>query len=218
MSKAPAKPLKPVVYVLDDDDGMRKALVALIGTIGYDAVEFARPSDFLREFDSNRPACLLLDVRMPEMSGLDVQRELNKRGAMLPVLLITGHGDVPMAVQAMKNGALEFLQKPFRDQELVDGINRALAKDAENRLILERHAEIQRRQTSLTPREREVMDLVVMGRLNKQVASELGTVEKTVKAHRARVMQKLEVASLAELVRVADKAAIAGSAQRPMPH
>jgi len=202
VSKAPAKPLKPVVYVLDDDDGMRKALVALIGTIGYDAVEFARPSDFLREFDSNRPACLLLDVRMPEMSGLDVQRELNKRGAMLPVLLITGHGDVPMAVQAMKNGALEFLQKPFRDQELVDGINRALAKDAENRLILERHAEIQRRQTSLTPREREVMDLVVDGRANKVIAIDLGLSERTVEIHRANVMEKMQAQSVAHLVKM----------------
>ena len=202
MSKAPAKPLKPVVYVLDDDDGMRKALVALISTIGYEAIEFARPSDFLRDFDANRPACLLLDVRMPEMSGLDVQRELNKRGAMLPVLLLTGHGDVPMAVQAMKNGALEFLQKPFRDQELVDGINRALAKDAENRLILERHAEIQRRQMSLTPREREVMDLVVDGRANKVIAIDLGLSERTVEIHRANVMEKMQAQSVAHLVKM----------------
>jgi len=202
VSKAPAKPQKPAVYVLDDDDGMRKALAALIGTIGYEAIEFARPTEFLRDFDPARPACLLLDVRMPEMSGLDVQRELNRRGAMVPVLLITGHGDVPMAVQAMKNGAFEFLQKPFRDQELVDGINRALKKDAENRQMLERHAEVQRRVASLTPREREVMQLVVDGRANKVIAIDLGLSERTVEIHRANVMEKMQAQSVAHLVKM----------------
>ena len=202
MSKAPAKPQKPAVYVLDDDDGMRRALVALIGTIGYDAIEFSRPTEFLRDFDPARPACLLLDVRMPEMSGLDVQRELNRRGAMVPVLLITGHGDVPMAVQAMKNGAFEFLQKPFRDQELIDGINRALKKDAENRQMLERHAEVKRRVDSLTPREREVMELVVDGRANKVIAIDLGLSERTVEIHRANVMEKMQAHSVAHLVKM----------------
>jgi len=202
VSKAPAKPQKPAVYVLDDDDGMRRALVALIGTIGYDAIEFSRPTEFLRDFDPARPACLLLDVRMPEMSGLDVQRELNRRGAMVPVLLITGHGDVPMAVQAMKNGAFEFLQKPFRDQELIDGINRALKKDAENRQMLERHAEVKRRVDSLTPREREVMELVVDGRANKVIAIDLGLSERTVEIHRANVMEKMQAHSVAHLVKM----------------
>jgi two-component system, LuxR family, response regulator FixJ len=202
VSRAPAKPLKPVVYVLDDDDGMRNALATLIGTIGYDAVGFARPSEFLRDFDPQRPACLLLDVRMPEMSGLDVQRELNRRGAMIPVLLITGHGDVPMAVQAMKDGAFEFLQKPFRDQELIDGINRALRRDAENRQTQERNAEVNRRVATLTPREREVMDLVVDGRANKVIAIDLGLSERTVEIHRANVMEKMQAQSVAHLVKM----------------
>ncbi len=202
MIKAPPKPLKSVVYVVDDDDGMRSALVALIGTIGHDAIEFARPEDFLRDFDPQRPACVLLDVRMPGMSGLDVQRELNRRGAMIPILLITGHGDVPMAVQAMKDGAFEFLQKPFRDQELIDGINRALQKDAENRQVLERNAEVNRRIATLTPREREVMGMVVDGRANKVIAIDLGLSERTVEIHRANVMDKMKAQSVAHLVKM----------------
>jgi FixJ family two-component response regulator len=190
------------VYVLDDDDGMRNALVALIATIGHQPVAYARPGEFLNEFDPERPGCLVLDVRMPEMSGLEVQQELNRRGAMLPVLLITGHGDVPMAVQAMKNGAFEFLQKPFRDQELIDGINRALRKDADGREALARVAELERRAEALTPREREVMKHVVDGRANKVIAIDLGLSERTVEIHRANVMEKMQAQSVAHLVKM----------------
>jgi FixJ family two-component response regulator len=202
MAKSAPKPASPVVYVLDDDDGMRNALVALIGTIGHEPVAYSRPSEFLRDFDPERPGCLVLDVRMPEMSGLEVQQELNRRGAMVPVLLITGHGDVPMAVQAMKNGAFEFLQKPFRDQELIDGINRALRKDAEGREAIARVAEVKRRAETLSPREREVMRLVVDGRANKVIAIDLGLSERTVEIHRANVMEKMRAQSVAHLVKM----------------
>jgi FixJ family two-component response regulator len=202
MAKSAPKPSGPVVYVLDDDDGMRNALVALIGTIGHEPVAYARPSEFLRDFDAERPGCLVLDVRMPEMSGLEVQQELNRRGAIVPVLLITGHGDVPMAVQAMKNGAFEFLQKPFRDQELIDGINRALRKDAEGREAIARVAEVKRRAEALSPREREVMRLVVDGRANKVIAIDLGLSERTVEIHRANVMEKMRAHSVAHLVKM----------------
>jgi FixJ family two-component response regulator len=147
MNAAPSKDTKrkPTIYVVDDDDGMRKALTVLMTTVGYSSAPFARPSEFLAKYDPNQPGCLVLDVRMPEMSGLEVQQQLNRSGSMLPVILITGHGDIPMAVQAMKDGAFDFLQKPFRDQELLDRINAALKQDAENRETVERHADLKRR-------------------------------------------------------------------------
>jgi two-component system, LuxR family, response regulator FixJ len=193
---------KPVVYVVDDDDGMRQALTALMTTVGYKAIPFARPTEFLAKYDANQSGCLVLDVRMPEMSGLEVQQQLNRAGSLLPVILVTGHGDIPMAVQAMKDGAFDFLQKPFRDQELLDRINAALKQDAENRAIVERHADLKRRAESLSPREREVMGLVVDGRANKVIAIDLGLSERTVEIHRSNVMEKMGARSVAHLVKM----------------
>ncbi|HEY0939439.1 MAG TPA: response regulator transcription factor [Steroidobacter sp.] len=199
-NKTPRK--KPTIYIVDDDDGMRRALTVLMSTVGYNAVAFERPGEFLQKLDPNQPGCLVLDVRMPEMSGLEVQQHLNRSGSMLPVILITGHGDIPMAVQAMKDGAFDFLQKPFRDQDLLDRINGALKQDAENREIVERHADLRRRSESLTPREREVMALVVDGRANKVIAIDLGLSERTVEIHRANVMEKMQARSVAHLVKM----------------
>jgi two-component system, LuxR family, response regulator FixJ len=193
---------KPTVYIVDDDDGMRRALTVLIGTVGYNVESFSRPTEFLAKYDPNQPACVLLDVRMPELSGLQVQEQLNRSGAMLPVILITGHGDIPMAVQAMKDGAFDFLQKPFRDQDLLDRINAALKQDAENRAAVGRHADLKHRMESLTPREREVMLLVVDGRANKVIAIDLGLSERTVEIHRANVMEKMGARSVAHLVKM----------------
>jgi len=193
---------KPTVYIVDDDDGMRRALSVLMSTVDYNAVTFERPAEFLQKLDPNQPGCLVLDVRMPEMSGLEVQQQLNRSGSMLPVILITGHGDIPMAVQAMKDGAFDFLQKPFRDQDLLDRINGALKQDAENRETVERHADLKRRSESLTPREREVMALVVDGRANKVIAIDLGLSERTVEIHRANVMEKMQARSVAHLVKM----------------
>lgn len=193
---------KPTIYVVDDDDGMRRALTALMTTVGYDALPFARPGEFLSKYDPDQPGCLVLDVRMPEMSGLEVQQQLNRAGSMVPVILITGHGDIPMAVQAMKDGAFDFLQKPFRDQELLDRINAALKQDADNRATVERHADLKRRAESLTPREREVMAFVVDGRANKVIAIDLGLSERTVEIHRANVMEKMGARSVAHLVKM----------------
>ncbi len=193
---------KPSIYIVDDDDGMRRALTALMTTVGYHAVPFARPGEFLAKFDPKQPGCLVLDVRMPEMSGLEIQQHLNRNGALVPVILMTGHGDIPMAVQAMKDGAFDFLQKPFRDQELLDRINAALKQDAENRAVVERHADLKGRAESLTPREREVMALVVDGRANKVIAIDLGLSERTVEIHRANVMEKMGARSVAHLVKM----------------
>ena len=193
---------KATVYIVDDDDGMRRALTLLMSTVGYHAVAFARPKDFLSKFDPNQPGCLVLDVRMPEMSGLEVQQHLNRAGSLLPVILVTGHGDIPMAVQAMKDGAFDFLQKPFRDQDLLDRIIAALKQDAENRAAVEKHADLRKRSDSLTPREREVMALVVDGKANKVIAIDLGLSERTVEIHRANVMEKMGARSVAHLVKM----------------
>lgn len=193
---------KPVVYIVDDDDGMRRALTILITTVGYQPVAFAKPSEFLAKYDPAQPSCLVLDVRMPEMSGLEVQQQLNKSGSMLPVILVSGHGDIPMAVQAMKDGAFDFLQKPFRDQELIDRINGALKLDAQNRESVDRLADLKSRQESLTPREREVLALVVDGKANKVIAIDLGLSERTVEIHRANVMEKMGARSVAHLVKM----------------
>jgi len=193
---------KPVVYIVDDDDGMRRALTVLITTVGYQPVAFAKPGEFLAKYDPNQPGCLVLDVRMPEMSGLEVQQHLNKAGSMLPVILVSGHGDIPMAVQAMKDGAFDFLQKPFRDQELIDRINGALKLDAQNRESVDRLADLTSRQESLTPREREVVGLVVDGKANKVIAIDLGLSERTVEIHRANVMEKMGARSVAHLVKM----------------
>jgi FixJ family two-component response regulator len=191
-----------VVFIVDDDEGIRQALVALMTTLGYEAQVFSRPSDFLRQLQRDQGGCLLLDVRMPEMSGIEVLQQLNRSGSMLPVIIISGHGDIPMAVQAMKDGAFDFIQKPFRDQELVDRVNAALRHDAENRAAEERHSDLKRRFDMLTAREREVMELIVDGRPNKVVAIELHLSERTVEIHRANVMTKMGARSLAHLVKL----------------
>ena len=192
----------PIVYVIDDDDGMRKALSLLLSTVGHKTLAFASPGDFLAQFDPDTHGCLVLDIRMPGMSGLELQQHLNRTGSMLPVIFITGHGDVPMAVQAMKEGAFEFIQKPFRDQDLLDRINHALQQDAESRSNLARRADVVRRMETLTPRERQVMDMVVDGSANKVIAIDLSLSERTVEIHRAKVMEKMGARSVAHLVKL----------------
>ena len=193
---------KAVVYIVDDDDGMRRALSVLMTTVGYQPAAFAGPREFIAKHDPSQPSCLVLDVRMPEMSGLEVQQHLNRNGSMLPIILVSGHGDIPMAVQAMKDGAFDFLQKPFRDQELLDRINGALKLDAENRASTDRLADLKQRSDSLTPREREVMASVVDGKANKVIAIDLGLSERTVEIHRANVMEKMGARSVAHLVKM----------------
>jgi FixJ family two-component response regulator len=202
VGKTTQKKKAPVIYIVDDDDAMRNALSLLITTVGYEPVAFARPSEFLAKFDRDVAGCVVLDVRMPELSGLEVQQRLNRSGALLPVILITGHGDIPMAVQAMKDGAFDFLQKPFRDQDLLDRINAALEQDANNRRALEHREDLRHRAESLTPREREVMGLVVDGRANKVIAIDLGLSERTIEIHRAKVMEKMGARSIAHLVKM----------------
>ena len=202
MEKPNDKGTAPAVYVVDDDDGMRRALDALLSTVGYKTAVFSRPSEFLANFKADSPGCLVLDIRMPDMSGLELQQHLNRIGSMLPVIFITGHGDVPMAVQAMKEGAFEFVQKPFRDQDLLDRINHALKQDAENRSTVARRTEVLHRLESLTPRERQVMDLVVDGAANKVIAIDLDLSERTVEIHRAKVMEKMGARSVAHLVKL----------------
>jgi two-component system response regulator FixJ len=197
-----SKTTAPAVYVVDDDDGMRRALDTLLSTVGYTTAVYSRPSEFLAKFKADAPGCLVLDIRMPDMSGLELQQQLNRMGSMLPVIFITGHGDVPMAVQAMKEGAFEFIQKPFRDQDLLDRINHALKQDAENRNTVARRAEVLHRVESLTPRERQVMDLVVNGAANKVIAIDLHLSERTVEIHRAKVMEKMGARSVAHLVKL----------------
>src|SRR5271165_3158368 len=198
----PHPPSAATVYVVDDDDGMRRALGALLDTVGYKTALFSKPSEFLEQFKADAPGCLVLDIRMPEMSGLELQQHLNRQGAMVPIIFITGHGDVPMAVQAIKDGAFQFIQKPFRDQDLLDHINHALQQDAENRKDLARRAEVLRRLETLTPRERQVMELVVEGEANKVMAIDLGLSERTVEIHRAKVMEKMGARSVAHLVKM----------------
>ncbi len=192
----------PTIYVVDDDESMRQAIALLLRTVGYSPVVFARPGDFLSKYDSNQHGCVVLDIRMPDMSGLEVQQVLNRAGALLPVIFITGHGDIPMAVQAMKDGAFDFLTKPFRDQDLLDRINNALKQDSENRAAVDKHADLRRRAESLTAREREVLALVVDGKANKVVAIDLGLSERTVEIHRANVMEKMGARSVAHLVKM----------------
>ena len=190
------------VYIVDDDDGMRRALSLLLNTVGYKTAAFASPKEFLDKFKADTAGCLVLDIRMPGMSGLELQQHLNRMGSMLPVIFITGHGDVPMAVQAMKEGAFEFVQKPFRDQDLLDRINHALQQDKESRDTLARRADVFQHFESLTPREKQVLALVVDGAANKVIAIDLGLSERTVEIHRAKVMEKMGARSVAHLVKL----------------
>jgi FixJ family two-component response regulator len=195
----------PTVFIIDDDRGMRQAVQDLVESVGLRAESFATGQEFLDKKRTSDPSCLVLDVRLPQMSGLDFQQRLTEIGMQIPIIFITAHGDVPMSVRALKSGAVEFLTKPFRDQDLLDAIQQALQRD---RIAQEQEAEIndlRQRYQTLTMREREVMSLVVSGRLNKQVASEIGASEATVKIHRGNVMQKMQAGSIVELVRIADK-------------
>ena len=190
------------VYIVDDDDAVRSSLRLLLKSVGLPAIAYASAPEFLSAWQPEQPGCVVLDVRMPGMSGLELQHELNRRGAIIPVIFISGHADIPMAVEAIQHGAFDFLQKPFRDQDLIDRVQRALATDAQHRGELAKRELIRERFDSLTPREREVLTLVTQGKANKVMAGDLGVSQRTVEIHRARVMEKMGAASLAQLVRM----------------
>jgi FixJ family two-component response regulator len=196
--------------VIDDDRDMREGLKELFESVGLRAEIFATPTELLERSASIAPSCLVLDVRLPQLSGFDLQAELSRRGITVPIVFITGHGDIPMSVTAMKAGAVDFLTKPFREQELLDAVTRALERDQKRRDEERSNADLQARLASLTPRERETMALVTGGLMNKQVAAELGITEMTVKIHRGNVMRKMQARSLAELVLIAEKLGVRG--------
>ncbi len=198
----------PTVFVVDDDPSVRRAIKRLIGSVGLQAEVFGSTQEFLRSKRPDAPSCLVLDIRLPGISGLDFQRELAAANTFIPIIFITAHGDIPMTVRAMKAGAVEFLTKPFRDQDLLDAIHVALEQDRARRQQETKIATLRKRLESLTPREREVLPLVVSGLLNKQIAGEIGTSETTVKVHRGQLMRKMGADSLAELVRLAERVGI----------
>lgn len=201
-----------LIYLVDDDEAVRDALGMLFKSIGLKFAAYASALEFLERYDPARHACLVADIRMPGLSGLELQQRLNEQRAEIPIIFITGHGDVPMAVSAMKSGAADFIQKPFRDQDLIDRIHKALAVDRERRVARAGDDEIRARIASLTPREAEVMRRVVRGQANKVIAMDLGVSQRTVELHRARVMRKLKMRSLAELVHAVDQVTAADKA------
>lgn len=190
------------IFIIDDDPGVQQALRLLFRSVGYRTEVFGTARQFLDAYDDQWSGCILLDIRMPEMSGLELQQRLNDRHSILPIIFMTGHGDVPMAVEAMQAGAVDFIQKPFNDTDLLDRVVQAINKDTDSRRVLRERHEIRKRLGLLTPREREIMDLVVNGRANKVIAADLNLSQRTVEIHRARVMEKMQAASLAHLVRM----------------
>ena len=192
----------PLVFIVDDDEAVRNSLRLLLKSLGFASAVLPSAREFLDTYKPAQPGCLVLDVRMPGMSGLELQELLNLQGAVIPVIFVTGHGDIPMAVEAMQAGAFDFLQKPFRDQQLIDCIRRALEKDRASRAELQQHSRIRERLESLTPREREVLTLVTSGKPNKIAAVDLGVSQRTIEIHRSRVMDKMGASSLAQLVRM----------------
>ncbi len=192
----------PIVMVVDDDSGVRNAMRSLLKSVGLQSALYASAQEFLNGYQPTQRGCLVLDIRMPGMSGLELQQHLNLRGAVVPVIFMSGHGDIPMAVEAMQHGAFDFLQKPFRDQDLLDRIQRAIAKDGERRQALGERERIRAHLDALTEREREVLDLMTQGKQNKVIAQELGISPRTIEIHRARVMDKMDAQSVAELVRM----------------
>jgi two-component system, LuxR family, response regulator FixJ len=196
------KEAQPTVFVVEDDEAVRKLMRTLLTSVGLPTATFGSAQEFLASYGPQQGGCLVLDVRMPGMSGLELQQLLNMRGAILPVIFVSGHGDIPMAVEAMQHGAFDFLPKPFRDQDLIDRVQRALEKDKSNRAQLKEKDRIRERFESLTPREREVLTLVTSGKANKVMAADLGVSQRTVEIHRARVMEKMGAGSLAQLVRM----------------
>ena len=205
----------PIVFAIDDDSAIRKALASLIRSVGLQVELFASAQEFLQAKRPRVPSCLILDIRLPGISGLDFQRTLADAKDPIPLIFITGHGDIQMSVRAMKAGAVEFLPKPFRDQDLLDAIHLALERDAVRRNQEKEIAKMRERFEWLTPREREVLPLVVSGLLNKQIAAEIGTSETTVKVHRSQLMRKMGADSLPELVRMAEKLGISGPTPKP---
>jgi FixJ family two-component response regulator len=195
---------RPIVFIVDDDPSMREAVQDLIASVGLEARGFASPLEFLEAVRPDTPACLVLDVRLPGSSGLNFQQQLVQAGILIPVIFITGHGDIPMSVRAIKAGAVEFLTKPFHDQELLDAINAGIERNRAQRREAAVMDDLRQRFAALTPREREIMALVILGRMNKQIAGELGVSEVTVKVHRGQIMRKMRAKSLPELVRMGD--------------
>jgi FixJ family two-component response regulator len=198
-------PPEPTVFILDDEPGMIKALMRLLTAEGFTVRGFTAAKTFLESYRAEAPGCLVLDVAMPELNGLDLQQRLTHAGVLLPIVFLTGHGDIPMSVQAIKAGAVDFLTKPVNDADLLRAVRAALKRAAEQRDLISELAVLRQRFSSLTPREGEVMQHVVAGQLNKQVAADLGTGEQNIKVHRARVMEKMGVESLADLVRAAER-------------